>query len=184
MIEIIHRSTSAVLYKSETATTVAAALVQALKEGAHLEGAYLEGAYLRGAYLLGVNLRGANLGGVNLGGVNLEGAYLRGADLGGAYLGGANLRDAYLEGAKGLLSKPIAPLQIGGSRHWIIVRQDGYLTIGCRHKPLAEWEAHYEAIGRSEGYSDAEVQEYALHIAHCRAWMEMQGVVEPIKEAA
>ena len=108
-------------------------------------------------------------------GANLRGAYLR-----GAYLGGADLGGAYLGGAKGLLSQPIPPLQICGTRHWIVVREDGHLTIGCHHLPLVEWEARYKAIGRAEGYSDAEVVEYAAHIAHCRAWMEAHGVVNVI----
>ena len=96
----------------------------------------------------------------------------------------ANLVGAKLGRATGLLSKPVIPLQIGGSRHWILVRQDGYLTIGCDHRPLAEWEERYEAIGRVEHYTDAEVQEYRAHIAHCRAWMELHGVVNVIEPTA
>ena len=113
-------------------------------------------------------------------GANLRGAYLRGAYLEDADLEDANLGGAYLGGAKGLLSQPIPPLQICGTRHWIVVREDGHLTIGCHHLPLVEWEARYKAIGRAEGYSDAEVVEYAAHIAHCRAWMEAHGVVNVI----
>ena len=180
MFEIIHRYTKVVLYKSETATDTRAAVVEAVSRGANLRGAYLGGAYLGGADLGGAYLGGADLGGAYLGGAYLGGAYLRGAYLEDADLEDANLGGAYLGGAKGLLSQPIPPLQICGTRHWIVVREDGHLTIGCHHLPLVEWEARYKAIGRAEGYSDAEVVEYAAHIAHCRAWMEAHGVVNVI----
>ena len=58
------------LFKSNSATNIKEAVMEAVKGG-------------------------ANLGGANLGGANLRGANLGGADLGGAYLGGA-----YLGGAK------------------------------------------------------------------------------------
>ena len=102
MIEIKHRRTGKVIFKSETATTVKEAVAEAVKGGAYLGGAYLVGAYLGGA-----DLGGADLGGADLGGADLGGADLGGADLVGAYLGGANLVDADLGGcdlskAKGL----------------------------------------------------------------------------------
>ena len=67
MIELKSRySEKKVLFKSEAATTVKEALVEAVNKKAYLRGAYLRGAYLRDA-----DLRGAYLGG----------AYLRDADL-------------------------------------------------------------------------------------------------------
>jgi len=103
-VEILDRYIKAVLFSSETADSIAAAVVEAVKGGADLRGAdlggaYLGGAYLRGAYLRGAYLRGADLGGAYLGGADLGGAYLGGADLGGADLRGADLGGAYLRGA-------------------------------------------------------------------------------------
>jgi hypothetical protein len=99
MIEIIHRYTKAVLYKSESATTVRGAAEEAVRSAANLVGANLVGANLVGANLVGANLVGANLVGANLVGANLRGANLRGANLVGANLVGANLRGANLVGA-------------------------------------------------------------------------------------
>ena len=208
MFEIVNRYTHALLYKSETATNVKAAIIEAVKEGADLRDAYLEGADLRGAYLRDAYLRGAYLEGADLRGACLEGAYLRdadlrdaclegadlrdadlrgadlrGADLRDAYLRGAYLRGADLRGAKGLLSKGTNPLHIGGSRHWIIVREDGYVTVGCIHRPLVWWESEYARVGKVEGYNETAIAEYKRHIAHCRAWMELHGVVEVIVKA-
>lgn len=89
---------------------------------------------------------------------------------------GADLHGADLHGAKGLLPGGLVPLQIGGSRHWLIVREPGYITIGCHHQSLAWWREHYKATGRTDGYSEAEVAEYAAHIEHCAQWMQAHGV--------
>jgi hypothetical protein len=104
MIEIKHRLSDAVLFKSESATTLREAVINAVNAGAYLEdanlaGAYLEDANLAGAYLAGANLAGAYLAGANLAGAYLAGANLEDAYLAGAYLAGANLEDAYLAGA-------------------------------------------------------------------------------------
>ena len=175
MFEIVTRYDGAVLYKSKTATEVKGAVVEAVSRGADLYGADLRGADLHGA-----DLRGADLYGAYLRGADLYGADLHGADLRGADLRGADLYGAYLRGAKGLLPGGITPLQIVGTRHWVIVREAGHVTIGCQHRLLTWWEEHYAGIGRTEGYTKSQVTEYRSHIAHCRAWMEAYRVDQPI----
>ncbi len=108
-IDIKHRTTGAVLFHSETATTTKEAVTEAVKARADLRGADLDGASLRDASLRGADLRGADLDGANLRGADLDGAdlddaslrdaSLRGANLRGADLDGANLRGANLDGA-------------------------------------------------------------------------------------
>lgn len=169
MIKIVDRYTKAVLYSSATADDIAGAVIEAAKNKADLRGAALGGADLHGA-----DLSGANLGGADLRGADLRGANLRGANLDGANLDGANLR-----GAKGLLSKPVPPLQIIGTRDFIIVREDGHISIGCEHHPVIWWEEHYAAVGRRESYTPEQVEEYRDHIASCRRWMERYGVIPP-----
>ena len=142
--DILNRWTRTVMYHSEAAIDVSAAVKEAHLEGAHLEGA---------------NLRGADLGGANLEGVDLRSANLRSANLGGAYL----------EDAEGITPKV---LQIFGSRHVVVVREYGMVTIGCHHKELAWWEEHYASVGRSEGYTPDAAAEYGDHIAACRKFME------------
>ena len=101
MIEI-KRWTGVVLFKSETATTTAEAVAEAIKEDADLADAYLADAYLAGADLARANLAGAYLAGADLAGADLAGAYLARANLAGAYLAGAYLAGAYLAGARSL----------------------------------------------------------------------------------
>jgi hypothetical protein len=150
-IEIKHRYSGAVLFKSEE-TTIKDAVIDARNNGADLSRADLSRADLRGAYLFGANLRGADLGGADLGGADLGGAdlsraYLGGADLGGADLGGADLSRAHLGGA-----------DLGDQ--WIIqgaTRSDGWpfflqqltgdkepqVKAGCRFLTIAEAQAHW-----------------------------------------
>ena len=97
----------------------------------------------------------------------------RGADLGGAYLSGADL-----SGAVGLLPDGIVPLQILGTKHFIIVRSPGMITIGCKHHEIAWWREHAVALGKTENYTPAQITEYAAHIEYCAAWMKSYGVDE------
>ena len=100
MIEI-KNSEGIVLYPSETASDLRAALVEAVGKKANLGWANLDGANLyeanlRGANLRGASLRGASLGEANLGWANLREANLREANLCEANLCGANLCGADL----------------------------------------------------------------------------------------
>ena len=72
---------------------------------------------------------------------------LSGADLHGAHPRWANLGD-----------KEYVCLIIA-SRSYIVAVDDD-VRIGCLHKPLAEWLETFEAVGRENGYSEAEIAEY------------------------
>ena len=110
MIEIIHRYTQAVLYKSEFAITTCEAAVEAVGSDANLRDANLSGANLRDANLSGADLRGASLRGADLRDANLSDADLSDADLRGASLRGANLRA--IQNSIGLLPEPDLPARI------------------------------------------------------------------------
>ena len=112
---------------------------------------------LRVANLFGADLRGADLSGADLSGANLFGADLRGADLSEADLRGADLFGADLRWAN--LSCKQYICQIHASRHAIIAIDDD-VRIGCHRKPLAEWLETFEAVGRENGYTEAEIAEY------------------------
>jgi len=86
-------------------SSLADAVVSAIKSCANLSRADLSRANLSGANLSGANLSGAdlsraNLSGADLSGADLSGANLSGANLSGANLSGANLSRADLSGAK------------------------------------------------------------------------------------
>ena len=174
MLEILHRYTEAVLYRSETAETIAQAVVEAVKNGANLEGANLYGANLKGANLYEANLEGANLEGANLEGANLEGANLEGANLYEANLEGANLYEANLYEANLARANLVRAnleganlegylFQILGSRHGVIVYREK-VVIGCQSHPVEYWLKHFKAIGRAEDYTTEQVEEYGTYL--------------------
>ena len=88
---------------------------------------------------------------------DLRGADLRGADLSGADLRGADLSEADLREAKLAAKEYIC--QIRASRHGIVAIDDD-VRIGCERKPLAEWLQTFEAVGRKNKYTEAEIAEY------------------------
>jgi hypothetical protein len=124
-VDILHRWTRTVLYHSEDAADVCAAVIAARESGADLRGANLGGADLRGA-----NLRDANLGDANLRGADLRGANLWDANLGGADLRDANLGGANLGGAEGVAPERVTSLlmlldQPGKIRAYKLVTEKG-----------------------------------------------------------
>ena len=126
----------------------------------HKDGRVLvtvQGDTLREANLRGADLREADLRWEDLHGANLRGADLREADLRWADLRGADLRWADLRGAD-LRAKQYL-CQIHASRH-AIVAIDNDVRIGCERKPLAEWLETFEAVGRENKYTEAEIAEY------------------------
>jgi uncharacterized protein YjbI with pentapeptide repeats len=135
--------------------------------GANLYGANLFGADLHGANLYGADLRGANLSWADLYGANLFGADLRGANLRGANLYGASVSHPLLS-----YDTPSGDfLVLRGSRHSLIATTDA-ISIGCIRNTLDWWREHYAGVGRAEGYSAAEVDEYRQHIEYAAVWLE------------
>jgi uncharacterized protein YjbI with pentapeptide repeats len=137
-IEIKHRFTGAVLFRSEKAATMAEAIREANLSGAYLRGAYLSGANLSGANLSHANLRGANLSHANLRGANLSGADLSGANLSGANLSGAYLGDQWvIQGAHRSDGYPFFLQKLTGDTEPMV-------KAGCRYFTLAQAQKHWE----------------------------------------
>ena len=122
-----------------------------------LSGADLSGANLRGADLRGADLRGADLSEADLSGADLRGADLRGADLSGADLRGADLSGADLRWADLRAKQYLCAIR--ASRHTIVALDDD-VRIGCERQPLADWLETFEAVGRENKYTEAEIAEY------------------------
>jgi len=140
----------------------------------------LHGANLHGANLYGANLRKADLVEADLVGADLRWANLRGADLREAKLCGANLHGAYLVEANlhgANLSAKQYVCQIHASRHAIIAIDDD-VRIGCIRKPLAEWLETFEAVGRENKYTEAEIAEYGGWFRQIAAVLAARGVEE------
>ncbi|MBK8200283.1 MAG: pentapeptide repeat-containing protein [Acidobacteria bacterium] len=162
-------------------------------EGANLEGANLEGANLYGAKprplganlyganlyganLVRANLYGANLYGANLYGANLVRANLEGANLEGANLVRANLYGANLEGAKTSDTTKIdrVAITLVGSRHVITAYSDR-VRIGCQERSYGNWLEVYKSVGKMEGYTAEQIEEYGGLILRAQAMFAASG---------
>ena len=69
----------------------------------------------------------------------------------------------------------ISPLQIMGTKHFVTVCNRALLSIGCEVHPIDWWKQHYRAIGRSAGYTKAQISEYRNYIELARVWMKIHG---------
>ena len=195
-IDIINRWTGAILRSSETAATVAQAVIEAVDNAANLRDANLGGANLRDANLRDANLRDANLGDANLRDADLRGADLRGANLRDANLGGADLRDANLRdadlrdanlrdadlrganlGGANLGGAKQFIMQIQGSNHQIVAIDDD-IQIGCQRYLLSYWLLNFEEIGARNGYDAFQIAEYGDHLQYIQrrlaAWKQIK----------
>ena len=140
MIEI-KNSEGIVLYASETASGLRAALVEAVGKKANLRGADLVWANLDAA-----NLRAANLGAANLGGANLRGANLRAANLGGANLCWANLRGALCGSVLAEKCDRILTASSGSGYQMVFVRHPDGISVhaSCRDfESIAKAREHW-----------------------------------------
>ncbi len=57
-----------------------------------------------------------------------------------------------------------SPLYIQGTRHTLTNSRYGYVTIGCHEHTFEYWQENYESIGREEGYTTEEIEQYGLFI--------------------
>jgi hypothetical protein len=106
-----------------------------------------------------------------VGNANLSRADLSGANLSRANLSRANLSGANLSGANCNTAIGGDFLVLRGSRHSLIATTDA-ISIGCIRNTLDWWREHYAGVGRAEGYSAAEVDEYRQHIEYAAVWLE------------
>ena len=73
-----------------------------------------------------------------------------------------------------------SPLQIQGTKHFLTVSSHTELSIGCECHTFAVWLEQYEAIGKKNGYSDAEIAEYGQFIRLAAEWVK---IIAPAPEA-
>ena len=57
-----------------------------------------------------------------------------------------------------------SPLYIQGTKHALTNSKYGHIAIGCHEHTFAYWQEHYKAIGRAEGYTKEEIEQYGLFI--------------------
>jgi hypothetical protein len=101
----------------------------------------------------------ANLYGADLSGANLSGANLSRADLSRADLYGADLSKTLLEDK--------AVLTFWFNKHTAYYFGNDEITIGCHKHSIAHWVKNFKTIGKSNNYSDIEIEKYGKFIRGC-----------------
>ena len=71
----------------------------------------------------------------------------------------------------------LAPICFTGTKHTIGVCASGIVRVGCHQMPIKEWLSKYESVGKSEGYSDAEIAEYKMYLDFISQWIQ---TVQPL----
>jgi carbonic anhydrase/acetyltransferase-like protein (isoleucine patch superfamily) len=57
-----------------------------------------------------------------------------------------------------------SPIYIIGSKHIINYYGNEKIAIGCFVKTFEEWEKEYKLIGKANGYTDEQIEEYKVYI--------------------
>ena len=57
-----------------------------------------------------------------------------------------------------------SPLYIQGTRHSLTLCSHMQIAIGCHVHDISDWKKRYKAIGRSEGYTKEQIEEYGKYI--------------------
>ena len=60
----------------------------------------------------------------------------------------------------------ISPLYIQGSKHTLTLSAPHRISIGCQSKTFSQWRKMFKSVGRAEGYTNTEIEEYRSHIEH------------------
>lgn len=55
-------------------------------------------------------------------------------------------------------------LQIQGSKHFVNIPDGKTIQIGCKNCTPAWWRANYKTVGAEQGYTEAQIAEYAEYI--------------------
>jgi len=60
--------------------------------------------------------------------------------------------------------KDICILQIQGSAHAVCSPDGAVIKIGCQERTPQDWQENFESVGKSNGYTDAQIVEYKRYI--------------------
>ena len=64
-------------------------------------------------------------------------------------------------------ARALSPLYIQGTRHAVTLCSHTQIAIGCHVHDIKDWQKHYRAIGKKNGYSKEQIAEYRAYINLC-----------------
>ena len=72
-----------------------------------------------------------------------------------------------------------SPLAVQGTRHLVTQHSAGMIAVGCEVHTNEEWLANFREIGKKNGYTEAEIEEYGKILRFVIENGVEVGVVEP-----
>jgi hypothetical protein len=63
-----------------------------------------------------------------------------------------------------------SPLYIKGSAHVVAVVSSTQIAVGCHRHDTAWWLDNYESVGRREGYTEGQIEEYGMLLSVAADW--------------
>jgi len=145
-----------------------------------ISGGVISGGFIRGGIISGGIIRGGVISGGFISGGVISGGFIsvgfiRGGIISGGVIRGGIIRGGIISGGiirGGVISGGVisggewdkSPLQIQGTKHFVNESKKGYLKIGCKEFTFEYWKENFKIIGKSNGYSDKEIEEYSLYI--------------------
>ena len=151
-----------VLLKDGTPTNARASKHARFYDAADIcDGVFHGGVFRGGVFRGGVFHGGLFYGGVFCDGLFYDGLFYDGVFCGGVFHGGVFYGGVFRGGVfyDGWLS-----LQIQGSKHFVNIPDGKTIQIGCKNGAPAWWLAKYKTVGAAQGYTDAQIAEYAEYI--------------------
>ena len=133
-------------------------------ENARISGGAISGGEIYGsARISGCEIYGGEIyGGVISGGVISGSARIYGGEISGGVISG------------GVISK--TPLQIQGSRDFLIVISNEFISIGCQCHSLEYWLENYIEIGHDYNYSESQIAEYSEYFKLIEKLFKMETI--------
>ena len=67
-----------------------------------------------------------------------------------------------------------SPMQIQGTRHFVTTCDHSNIRIGCHKHTPEYWKKHFKTIGKANGYTNEQIEEYGIIIDMCSKWMKLK----------
>ena len=112
-------------------------------------------------------------GGMISGDAVIWGGEIRGGEISGGVIRGGVIRGGEIRGGEISGGEwTFSPLQIQGSKHFVVTGSHTHIAIGCQNHTISEWQNNFQKIGIDNDYTSDQITEYGLFIALCAEWLK------------
>jgi hypothetical protein len=135
--------------------------------GGEFHGGVFHGGEFHGGEFHGGRFHGGEFHGGEFHGGEFHGGRFHGGEFHGGEFHGGVFHGGWFHGGEfhgGVFHGGWLPLRIQGSQHFVNAPDGKTIRIGCEQHTPEYWLEHYAGIGRKNGYTPEQVQEYKRYI--------------------